>query len=104
MGCPPLMATTVSESRLQCAAAFRVKKTLLGEANTATLIAHRDFSDVVPDETVKALSRVSLGLETVTELDYRVNIKDKTPETAADGWFDVHPETVEWWLTGDTRE
>jgi glycine betaine/proline transport system substrate-binding protein len=79
-------------------------KKLLGEANTATLIAYRDFPDVVPDETVEALSRVSLGLETVTELDYWVSIEDKTPETAADAWFDVHPETVEWWLTGDTRD
>jgi glycine betaine/proline transport system substrate-binding protein len=79
-------------------------KQLLGGADKAYLVAHRDFHDKVDKHTLKALQRMSLSLQAVTELDYLVNVKKLTPEYAARNWMAAHPDTVNFWLQPDVDE
>jgi glycine betaine/proline transport system substrate-binding protein len=73
-------------------------KGLLGGADRAVLIAHRDFPDKVPPRTVATLRRVHLGVEAVTEMDYMVNVDKKTAREAAGIWMDHHAAVVASWF------
>jgi glycine betaine/proline transport system substrate-binding protein len=71
---------------------------LLGGADNAYLVAHKDFYAKVDKRAWKALQRISLSIKAVTEMDYLVNVKKLTPEYAARNWMAAHPDTVNYWL------
>jgi glycine betaine/proline transport system substrate-binding protein len=79
-------------------------KQLLGGADKAYLVAHKDFYASVDKHTWKALQRISLSVKAVTEMDYLVNVKKLTPEYAARNWMAAHPDTVNYWLQPDPEE
>ncbi len=79
-------------------------KQLLGGADKAYLVAHKDFSAKLDKHTWKALQRMSLSVKAVTEMDYLVNVKKLTPQYAARNWMAAHPDTVNYWLQPDPEE
>ena len=79
-------------------------KQLLGGADKAYLVAHKDFYAKVDKRTLKALQRISLNVKAVTEMDYLVNVKKLTPEYAVRNWMAAHPDTVNYWMQPDSDE
>jgi glycine betaine/proline transport system substrate-binding protein len=79
-------------------------KQLLGGADRAYLVAHKDFYAKVDNHTLKALQRISLSVKAVTEMDYLVNVKKLSPQYAARNWMAAHPDTVNYWLQPDPEE
>jgi glycine betaine/proline transport system substrate-binding protein len=79
-------------------------KQLLGGADTAWLVAHKDFRARIDAKTWKALQRMSLSIRAVTELDYLVNVRNISPRDAARNWMAAHPDTVSYWLFPDPEE
>jgi glycine betaine/proline transport system substrate-binding protein len=76
-------------------------KKLLGESDTAWLVAHKDFKARIDARTWKALQRMSMSVRAVTELDYLVNMQKLPPRDAARNWMAAHPDTVSYWLYAD---
>ena len=79
-------------------------KQLLGGADKAYLVAHKDFYAKLDKHTWKSLQRMSLSVKAVTEMDYLVNVKKLTPQYAARNWMAAHPDTVNYWLQPDPEE
>jgi glycine betaine/proline transport system substrate-binding protein len=79
-------------------------KQLLGGADKAYLVAHKDFYASCDKRTWKALQRITLSVKAVTEMDYLVNVKKLTPEYAVRNWMAAHPDTVNYWLQPDSDE
>jgi glycine betaine/proline transport system substrate-binding protein len=79
-------------------------KQLLGGADKAYLVAHKDFYAKVDKHAWKALQRISLSVKAVTEMDYLVNVRKLTPEYAVRNWMAAHPDTVNYWLQPDPGE
>lgn len=73
-------------------------KELLGGADRAYLVAHKDFRGKVDKHTWGVLQRMSLSVAAVTEMDYLVNVKKVSPRDAARAWIGAHPDTVTYWL------
>lgn len=79
-------------------------KKLLGDADSAWLVAHKDFRARIDAKTWKALQRMGLSIRAVTELDYLVNVKKLSPRDAARQWMGAHPDTVSYWLHPDPED
>ena len=73
-------------------------KGLLGNEDRASLTAHRSFPDKLPPETTQTLSRISLSLEDVTNMDYTVNVNGKSVEEVAEDWMQSNRDTVDSWF------
>lgn len=79
-------------------------KKLLGEIDTAWLVAHKDFRSKVDARTWKALQRMSLSVRAVTEMDYLVNVQKMSPRDAARNWMGSHADTVNYWIYPDAED
>jgi glycine betaine/proline transport system substrate-binding protein len=79
-------------------------KQLLGGADRAFLVAHKDFRGKVDKRTWHVLQRMSLSVKAVTEMDYMVNVRQVSPHDAARAWIGAHPDTVTYWLESDLDE
>ena len=79
-------------------------KKLLGGADTAWLVAQKDFRSSIDAKTWKALQRMSLSIRAVTELDYLVNVRKLSPRDAARNWMGAHPDTVAYWIYPDPED
>jgi glycine betaine/proline transport system substrate-binding protein len=79
-------------------------KQLLGGADRADLVAHKDFRAKVDKRTWEVLQRMSLSVKAVTEMDYLVNVEKVSPRDAARAWIGAHPDTVTHWLESDADE
>jgi glycine betaine/proline transport system substrate-binding protein len=79
-------------------------KKLLGGADTAWLVAHKDFRSKVDARTWQALQRMALSIRAVTELDYLVNVRNVSPRDAARNWMAAHPDTVSYWTYPDEED
>lgn len=77
---------------------------LLGSADRAYLVAHKDFRGKVDKRTWNVLQRISLSVKAVTEMDYLVNVEKVSPRDAARAWIGAHPDTVTYWLESDMDE
>jgi len=73
---------------------------LLGDPSDGTLVARHDFLARAPQRTVQALSRISLGLEAVAEMDRLVNIEGMAARDAARTWMERNREAVDAWFQG----
>lgn len=51
----------------------------------------------LPESTLKVLRRIHLGLDAVTQMDYRVNVEGKTPREAAREWMRGNRTVVDAW-------
>jgi glycine betaine/proline transport system substrate-binding protein len=73
---------------------------VLGGLNRATLVAPRAAFQALPDRTREVLSRISLGLDGVTEMDWAVNVDKQTPREAARAWLRANAGRVAAWGVG----
>ena len=71
---------------------------LLGEANRAVLLAHRDFIANAPERTLTVLSRIELDLDAVAEMDYLVRVKRLSARGAARRWMSANADRVNDWF------
>lgn len=71
---------------------------ILGGTNHASLVAPRKRLQLLPAKTRKALSRIHIGIDGVTEMDWAVNVKKKTPSEAARSWMEANESNVRNWL------
>ena len=86
---------------LNMAAKLRIldePKILLGEPDTAWLIAHKSAKQKMGPVGFGILKKMELSLKSVTEIDYRVNIGQLSPRDAARSWMGAHPYTIEYWI------
>ncbi len=73
---------------------------VLGGSNRGVLVAPTERFRALPERTRKVLSRISLGLDAVTEMDEAVNVEGLTARDAARGWMAAHPGRVRAWFEG----
>jgi glycine betaine/proline transport system substrate-binding protein len=73
---------------------------VLGGLNRAALVAPRAAFQALPDRTREVLSRISLGLDGVTEMDWAVNVDKQTPREAARAWLGANAGRVAAWGVG----
>lgn len=71
---------------------------LLGGRNRAVVVMHKDFAAKLPARTRSALQRIELGLDTVTAMDYAVNVEKKAPRDVAREWIRANAQKVDAWL------
>lgn len=74
---------------------------LLGGANTAYLVASKDYAASMPRKQRDMLARIELSVKAVTELDHMVNVGGMTPKAAARRWISEHSDTVGYWINGE---
>jgi len=71
---------------------------ILGEADTAWLVAHKSASSKIPKHILAVLKRMEFSVKWITELDYMVNVEGLSPREAARVWMTSHPYTVDYWI------
>lgn len=71
---------------------------VLGSVNHASLVGYSQRLAKLPPATRAALSKVTLGIEAVTEMDYLVNVGKHTPRQAAAIWMANNQQRVASWL------
>jgi glycine betaine/proline transport system substrate-binding protein len=71
---------------------------VLGGINHASLVSPCDRFERLPLATRVALSRIELGIDGVTEMDWLVNVAKQTPSEAARQWMAENDKRVAEWL------
>lgn len=71
---------------------------ILGEADTAWLVAHSSADKKIPKHIFDVLKRMEFSVKWITELDYMVNVEGMSPREAARVWMTSHPYTVDYWI------
>ena len=64
----------------------------------ASLVAHRDAFDALPERTRDVLSRIRFTVEDVNVMDCAMNLDGLDPLAAARDWMGKHPTDVQTWL------
>jgi glycine betaine/proline transport system substrate-binding protein len=77
---------------------LRDPKGTLGGVNHASLVGPRDRLRRISPSTIALLSRINLGLDGVTEMDWIVNVQKKSPRYAAQQWMRANQQKVSTWL------
>jgi glycine betaine/proline transport system substrate-binding protein len=72
----------------------------MGSSDTGWIVAHQSFVARAPARTLDFLRRVSIGLDGVTEMDYRLSVDKLTPAAAVDAWLQANGSTFGAWLSG----
>ncbi len=70
----------------------------LGGVNHASLVGPRERLRSISPTARTALSRIDLGIDGVTEMDWLVNVEKKTPREAARAWMLSNDQRVGDWL------
>lgn len=70
---------------------------LMGGKNRGVLVISKKLASELPESTLKVLRRIHLGLDAVTQMDYRVNVGGKTPREAAREWMARNRAVVDGW-------
>jgi glycine betaine/proline transport system substrate-binding protein len=79
-------------------------KALLGGADTAWLVGTKDLRSKVDARAWQALTRMSISVRSVTEMDWLVNVKKLSPRDAARNWIAANPDTVSYWIHPDPED
>lgn len=74
---------------------------LLGKANRAVLVAHRDFVAGLPQRSLAVLQRMELDLDAVAEMDYMVRVEGLDARDAASRWMSDNAARVERWFAAE---
>lgn len=64
----------------------------------AVLVGTKLAQGRLPARSWQVLSRIQLGLDAVTEMDYAVNVDKKSPRDAAREWMQKNPQSVRAWF------
>lgn len=73
---------------------------VMGGVNRGVLVAPRARFQALPERTRRVLSRIALGLDGVTEMDWAVNVDKQTPHDAARAWLRANDARVAAWMEG----
>ena len=76
-------------------------KNILGEADTAWLVAHPNAKQKIAPHIYQILERMELSVKWVTDLDYMISVEELPPDVAARVWMSRHPNTVDYWIDAD---
>ncbi|QWT21599.1 hypothetical protein KPL74_06225 [Bacillus sp. NP157] len=71
---------------------------VLGGVNHASLVAPRDRFQTLPVRTRKVLSRIDIGMDGVTAMDWSVNVGKLTERDAAREWMANNSQRVDGWF------
>jgi glycine betaine/proline transport system substrate-binding protein len=71
---------------------------VLGRSNRGVLVAPEERFRALPERTRQVLSRISLGLDGVTEMDRAVNLGGRTIRDAARAWMNTNHDRVRTWF------
>lgn len=71
-----------------------------GGVNRAALVGPRERVDALPGKTREALARIELDIDSVTQMDWYVNVRNMTPTDAARTWIAANEDRVNRWLRG----
>jgi glycine betaine/proline transport system substrate-binding protein len=71
---------------------------VFGGINHGSLVAPRNRLQALPQTTRTVLSRIELGLDGVTQMDWLVNVEKQTPREAARTWMRANESRVSAWL------
>ncbi|HUU71252.1 MAG TPA: glycine betaine ABC transporter substrate-binding protein [Burkholderiales bacterium] len=74
---------------------------ILGEADTAWLVAHKSARKKIPKHIFAILERMEFSVKWITELDYMVNVEGFSPREAARVWMTMHPHTIDYWIDAE---
>lgn len=77
---------------------------ILGGPDRAVLVGNKASVARLPGKTVDALRRIRIDLESVTEMDFLVNVRGKSPADAAREWMGRNESLVQSWLGAETSE
>ena len=72
---------------------------VLGHKNQGTLIATEAFANRFPASDLEKLRLIELDIAAVNEMDYKVNVKQKTPRQAAQDWISANRGRFDSWLS-----
>ncbi|MEB3335930.1 MAG: glycine betaine ABC transporter substrate-binding protein [Leptolyngbyaceae bacterium] len=67
-------------------------------ADRCALVVTKAFRERLPADTVNILSRIYLGVNAVTEMDYLTSLKGLSPREAATQWMNQNPDLTQSWL------
>jgi glycine betaine/proline transport system substrate-binding protein len=70
---------------------------LMGGENRAVFVMSKKLAERLPEASLRVLRRIHLGIDAVTEMDYRVNVENKTPREAALDWMRQNQTLVDGW-------
>jgi glycine betaine/proline transport system substrate-binding protein len=70
----------------------------MGGVNHASLVGPRERLQKISSASRTVLSRISLGIDGVTEMDWMVNVQKKTARESARIWMDTNKEIVSAWF------
>lgn len=70
------------------------------KTDRAILVANKAAWEKLPERTRKVLSRISLGLDAVTEMDYAMNADRLTARDAAKAWMGRNAKAIDGWFAG----
>ncbi|HZP85719.1 MAG TPA: glycine betaine ABC transporter substrate-binding protein [Burkholderiales bacterium] len=73
-------------------------KGLLGPPSNGVLVASRAWAERAPERTLRVLRRITLGLDAVAQMDYRVNVDKLSPRDAAREWMQRNAGRVAQWF------
>jgi glycine betaine/proline transport system substrate-binding protein len=71
---------------------------VLGGVNRCALVAPRDRFLALPERTRHVLQRIALDVDSVTDMDWTVNVDKQTPREAARAWMRVNSTRVAAWM------
>ncbi len=70
-----------------------------GGSNRAVLAGSRARLARLPARTRSVLSRLQIGIDAVEEMDGNVNLRQMTPDAAAQAWMATHGSHVDGWFS-----
>lgn len=79
-------------------------KGILGGPDRAVLVGNKSSVARLPAKTVDALRRMRLDVESVTEMDFLVNVGGKSPADAAREWMGKNDSRIRGWLGGEKSD
>ncbi len=74
---------------------------LLGEADSAYLVAHNNIRNTLGKRPLNVLGRMELWIKAVEDMEYLMKVRNMSARDAARQWLAAHPNTVEYWLEPD---
>ena len=71
---------------------------VLGSNNRGVIVATNSFIEKFPASDLEKLQNISLDIDAVNEMDYMVNVEEKTPQEAAQIWISANRDRYKSWL------
>ena len=73
-------------------------KKLLGEPDTAWLIANKGTKRKMGAGGFGVIQKMEFSLRSIAEIEYQIHVEKRSPREAGRRWMGLHPYTVEYWV------